>query len=199
MRIRHLFPALLLACSGLLSAEDVTTNGDFDEVEVFSTENSHYKSMVEKKWALDQPLRVPKGWCPNSGSSAQGEFRLVEDSALAHTGTFSIRINGDCYQTLAVPVQAGATVTMSFWAKGTVGSSASGVLYAYAKESSGGPIPLGDSLNFVASTTAEWAQYTHSFVIPAELNGKTVVEVSPALRSYTLASFDDVKVTVTQP
>ena len=199
MRVAFLFPALLLTCQAFAQAEDVTMNGDFEEVEMFSTENSHFKSMTEKNWTLDKPLRVPKGWCPNSGSATEGVFRLTEDRALAHSGEVAIHLKGDCYQTLAIPARAGDKVTLTFWAKADAGSSVSGILYAYAKESSGGPIPLGDSLNFSGQVGAEWAELTHTFDIPAELNGKTVVEVNAALRSYTGATLDDVSVTITRP
>jgi hypothetical protein len=191
---------LCFAVLGLtLGAEEVTCNGDFEQVEIFSSENSHYKTMVEKGWAIDQPLRVPKAWCPNSGSIAQGEFRLIENRKDAHSGTMSIRLKGDCYQTMAIPVQTGTQVELSFWAKAANPTDVSGILYAYAKDAHGAVAPLGDSLSFTVQAGETWAQYTHTFTIPGELGGQTIAEVNAALRCYTGASFDDIVVTVIKP
>lgn len=180
-------------------AEEVTANGDLEQVELFSTDNSHYKVMKEKGWIIDQPLRVPKGWCPNSGSIPQGEFHLVEDRKAAHSGAMSMRIKGDCYQTISVPTPAGTKVVLSFWAKGVPGTEVTGILYAYGKNYDGAVIALGDSLNFTEHADDTWRQFSHTFEIPADLGGHPVVEVAAALRCYTSASFDDIVVSVARP
>jgi len=186
---------ILIFAIGFIAQAELVNPG-FEKLGAAEKEET-YKYLQDQGWTFDKPLVYPEGWKPNPGAMKNGEYRLITDSGIAHSGSNCIYLKGHFMQTKSIDVTAGDDVEISLYVKDSDKRNAGVALYLYYKDERGTDRWTG-TLQVNVKTGPEWTRQTIKTRIPEESQGKRVNAVIVALVSYAGAYFDDVEMVRTK-
>ncbi|HNS33465.1 MAG TPA: tetratricopeptide repeat protein [bacterium] len=166
-------------------------NPGFEKTQQVSEKEGFQKNLQGAGWKFDEPLVFPEGWRPNPGAFKNGEYRLVTDSKLAHSGDNCVFLKGHLSHSKAIDVTAGDELEISVHVKDAGKKTAGICFYFYTREK--GRNIFSGSKQFNIKTEPEWLKQTVMLTIPEETGGKRVNAIIIALVSVTGAYFDDVE------
>lgn len=183
--------ALLFMCVSATCAWGQIINGNF-EGKLVQAPSAIVNQMEANDWTFEKPVMFPVQWEVNPYIKS-GEYKLINDPSLCHSGNICVYIKGDLRYTTPLKVNGGDEVKISFWVKDPAEHPVVGCIYLYDDEFSF----LGDK-NLPIISTKEWKECLVQLTVPAESldpvtkEHKTVTHCVIALRSEKGAYFDDV-------
>jgi len=163
-----------------------------------------YEGAEKKNFKIEKPSYLPANWILNLGTrnSRDGEYRMISDSSLAHSGDRFIYLKGRMYNSKVITVKPGDTLQITIYARDPDKKDVFCELYMYRDADEKGSTYMGTksvdmlSPEFSTRAKAEWTKHTGSISIPEKVRGSVITDVRIVLASDTGAYFDDVELEI---